>query len=177
MRDLEIRGAGDLLGAEQSGHVAALGFELYVELLNEAVAELTGQRRPVARPIRVDARIDAYVPAAYIGSEALRIDLHRRLALAESDDELRELRASVEDRYGPLPEPVENLFAISDAKLKLARAGADYLVFRGGRATVGPLVLGSGELRELRSRADKAVYTSAWCEVTLSGHEIKAGNP
>src|SRR5205814_2519958 len=93
MRDLEIRGAGELLGAEQSGHVAALGFELYVELLNEAVAELQGGRRVAARPIRVDARIDAFVPAAYIGSEALKIDLHRRLALTESEDELRELRS------------------------------------------------------------------------------------
>ena len=87
--------------------------------------------------------IDAYVPAAYIASEALQIDLHRRLALAETEDELRELQAALEDRYGPLPEPVENLFAIQEAKLKLARLGADYLVFRGGRATVGPLVLGS----------------------------------
>ena len=172
MRDLEIRGAGDLLGAEQSGHVAALGFELYVELLDEAVAELTGQRRPVARPIRVDARIDAYVPAAYIGSEALKIDLHRRLALAESDDELRELRASVEDRYGPIPEPVENLFAIQDAKLKLAAVGADYLVFRGGRVTVGPLVLGSQEIQDVRDRLDTAVYTSAKREVTLKREEF-----
>ena len=62
MRDLEIRGAGDLLGPEQSGHVAALGFELYVEMLDEAVAELTGRRRAAARPVRVDARVDAYVP-------------------------------------------------------------------------------------------------------------------
>src|SRR5207253_1468508 len=90
MRDLEIRGAGDLLGAEQSGHVAALGFELYVELLNEAIAELSGQRRAVGRPVRVDARVDAYVPAAYIASEALKVDLHRRLALTEDEDELRE---------------------------------------------------------------------------------------
>src|SRR5207302_421387 len=81
MRDLEIRGAGNLLGDEQSGHVAALGFELYVELLGEAVAELAGQRRVAARPVRVDVRVDAYVPASYIGSEALKIDLHRRLAL------------------------------------------------------------------------------------------------
>jgi transcription-repair coupling factor (superfamily II helicase) len=172
MRDLEIRGAGDLLGPEQSGHVAALGFELYVEMLQEVVAELSGQRRVAARPVRVDARVDAYVPAAYIASEALKIDLHRRLSLVESDDELHELREATADRYGPLPEPVENLFAIQEAKLKLARLGADYLVFRGGLAAVGPVVLGSGELRELRGRIGTAVYASGKREVTLRGQEL-----
>ena len=150
MRDLEIRGAGDLLGAEQSGHVAALGFELYVEMLDEAVAELigpaarrraAGARRRARRRLRARARTSP--------SEALKIDLHRRLALAEDEDELRELASATEDRYGPMPEPVENLFAIQEAKLKLARLGADYLVFRGGRVTVGPLVLGSAEVRAL----------------------------
>jgi transcription-repair coupling factor (superfamily II helicase) len=115
----------------------------------------------------VDARVDAYVPAGYIEAEALKIDLHRRLALAETDDELRELRAATEDRYGPLPEPVENLFAIQEAKVKLARLGADYLVFKGGRASVGPLDLGSGELRALRRGVSTAVYTSARREVSL----------
>jgi transcription-repair coupling factor (superfamily II helicase) len=174
MRDLEIRGAGDLLGAEQSGHVAALGFELYVEMLHEAVAELQGRRRLAARPVRVDARVDAYVPAGYIAAEALKIDLHRRLALVEDEDELRELQAATEDRYGPIPEPVENLFAIQEAKLKLARLGADYLVFRGGRASVGPVVLGSAELRELRSQVETAVYTTASREVTLRHGEFAA---
>ena len=169
MRDLEIRGAGDLLGAEQSGHVAAVGFELYVELLGEAVAELAGTRRAVARPVRVEAQVDAYVPSDYVPGEAQKIDLHRRLALAESEDELRELHAAAEDRFGPPPEPVENLFSIQEAKLKLARLGADYLVFRGGRAVLGPLVLGSAELRELRRIADTAVYSSANNEVTLRG--------
>ena len=172
MRDLEIRGAGDLLGAEQSGHVAALGFELYVEMLGEAVAELSGQRRAAARPVRVDARVDAYVPASYIASEALKIDLHRRLALVEDEDELRELHAVTEDRYGPVPEPVEALFSIQEAKLKLARAGADYFVFRGGRATAGPLVLGSVELRALRDTLDTAVYSSAKREVSLRAEEF-----
>jgi transcription-repair coupling factor (superfamily II helicase) len=171
MRDLEIRGAGELLGAEQSGHVAAVGFELYVELLNEAVAELQGQKRVAARPVRVDARVDAYVPAAYVDSEALRIDVHRRLALAETEDELRELQAALEDRYGPLPEPVENLFRIQEAKVKIALLGADYLVFQGGKATVGRLVLGSGELRELRDRAKTAVYVSSKQEVSMRGQE------
>jgi transcription-repair coupling factor (superfamily II helicase) len=167
MRDLEIRGAGNLLGDEQSGYVAALGFELYVELLAEAVAELSGERRIAARPVRVDARVDAYVPAEYIASEALKIDLHRRLALTDEEDELRELQAATEDRYGPLPEPVENLFLIQEAKLKLARAGADYFVFRGGKASVGQMVLGSDELRDLRRRVDTAVYTVANREVSL----------
>jgi transcription-repair coupling factor (superfamily II helicase) len=167
MRDLEIRGAGDLLGPEQSGHVAALGFELYVEMLNEAVAELSGQARVVARPVRVDARVDAYVPAAYVAAEALKIDLHRRIALVEDDDELRELVASTEDRYGPLPEPVANLFAIQEAKLKLARLGADYLVFRAGRATVGPLTLGSADVRALREARPTAIYSVDRREVSL----------
>jgi transcription-repair coupling factor (superfamily II helicase) len=166
MRDLEIRGAGDLLGAEQSGHVAAVGFELYVELLGEAVAELAGARRPVARPVRVDAAVDAYIPASYIRAEAAKIDLHRRIALAESEDELLELRAATEDRFGPPPESVEHLFSIQEAKLKLARIGADYLVFRGGKATIGPLVLGSADLRALRSLAGTPVYTSARREVS-----------
>jgi transcription-repair coupling factor (superfamily II helicase) len=172
MRDLEIRGAGELLGAEQHGHVAALGFELYVEMLGEAVAELSGERRMAARPVRIDARIDAFVPPHYIDSEAQKIDLHRRLALTETEDELRELEAATVDRYGPLPEPVENLFAIQEAKVKLARLGADYLVFRGGRSTVGPLVLGSDELSELRDRIDTAVYASARREVALRDDEF-----
>ncbi|HEX5449724.1 MAG TPA: transcription-repair coupling factor [Gaiellaceae bacterium] len=172
MRDLEIRGAGDLLGAEQSGHVAALGFELYVEMLHEAVAELSGRQRITARPIRVDARIDAYVPAGYIAAEALKIDLHRRISLAETEDELHELHVSTEDRYGPVPEPVQSLFAIQEAKLKLARLGADYLVFRGGRATVGPVVLGSAELRELRRLAETAVYSSGNREVASREQEF-----
>ncbi len=167
MRDLEIRGAGDLLGQEQSGHVAALGFELYVEMLNEAVAELSGQARVTARPVRVDARVDAYVPATYVAAEALKIDLHRRIALVEDENELRELHASTEDRYGPVPEPVENLFAIQEAKLKLARLGADYLVFRGGRATVGPLSLGSADVRALREARPTAIYSVEKREVSL----------
>ena len=173
MRDLEIRGAGDLLGAEQSGHVAALGFELYVEMLNEAVAELSGQARATVRPVRVDARVDAFIPAGYVASEALKIDIHRRLALVEHDDELRELRAAIEDRYGPLPEPVENLFSIQEAKLTLVRIGADYLIFRGGRATVGPLALGSDELRSLRAVLDTVVYTQSKQEVTLRADDLK----
>ena len=174
MRDLEIRGAGDLLGAEQSGHVAAIGFELYLELLGEAVAELSGARRAITRPVRVEAQVDAFVPAAYIEAEAQKIDLHRRLALVETEDELRELHAALEDRYGPVPEPVENLFAIQEAKLKLALLGADYLVLRGGKVTVGPLVLGSDDLRARRRTAPTAVYSSGRKEVSQRGDGTSA---
>jgi transcription-repair coupling factor (superfamily II helicase) len=174
MRDLEIRGAGDLLGPEQSGHVAALGFELYVDMLDEAVAELTGRQRTAARPVRVDARVDAYVPASYVSAEALKIDLHRRIALAEDGDELRELHSATEDRYGPLPEPVANLFAIQEAKLKLARLGADYLVFRGGRVTVGPLALGSAEVRTLVGTAPTVIYSTSKREVSLRVESLEA---
>ena len=174
MRDLELRGAGELLGDEQSGHVAAVGFELYVEMLEEAVAELSGRRHATPRPLRVDARIDAYIPAGYVSSEALKIDLHRRLALVEDEDELRELEASCEDRFGPLPEPVANLFAIQQAKLDLAQIEADYLVYRDGRVSVGPLVLGSGELRELRNSVATAVYSSSKRELTLRASTFAA---
>ena len=121
MRDLEIRGAGELLGAEQHGHLAALGFELYVELLGEAVAELAGERRIAPRPVRVDARIDAYVPAEYISAEAQKIDLHRRLALTESEDELARARGR-DDR------PVR----------AAARAGREPVRDPGGEAEAGP---------------------------------------
>jgi len=80
---------------------------------------------------------------------------------------MRELHASVEDRYGPVPEPVENLFAIQEAKLRLARLGADYLVYRGERVTVGPLALGSAEVRSLRDALPTAIYSTSRREVSL----------
>ena len=123
MRDLELRGAGNLLGDEQSGHVAAVGFELYCEMLAEAVEELSGTRLAVSRPVRVDAGVDAYVPPTYVPLEATKIDIHRRIALAGSVDDLRELRVELADRFGPPPEPVENLLLLQEARLKLGRLG------------------------------------------------------
>jgi transcription-repair coupling factor (superfamily II helicase) len=177
MRDLEIRGAGELLGREQSGHVAAVGFELYVDLLNEAVEELAGGKRIVPRPVRIDARVDAYVPPDYVSSEALKIDLHRRLALAASDEELRELHATIEDRYGPPPEPVENLFALQEARLRLAEIGADYAVFRNGKLTVGPVLLGADDVRDIRSTVASAAYVSDRRELSMRSDGFREGLP
>ena len=163
MRDLEIRGAGDLLGAEQSGHVAALGFELYVEMLNEAVAELSGQARPIGRPVRVDVRVDAYVPASLhlVGGAQDRPPQASRPRRA-SGRAPRARRRRPRIASARCPEPVQNLFAIQEAKLKLAAAGVDYLVFRGGKATVGPVSLGGDELRALRGRCrDRRLHVSS----------------
>jgi transcription-repair coupling factor (superfamily II helicase) len=165
MRDLELRGAGNLLGDEQSGHVAAIGFELYCELLAEAVAELQGVRAATVRPVRVDAQVDAHVPAAYVGLEAVKIDLHRRVALARDRAELRELQGELADRFGPLPEPVANLLSIQEARLIAAELGAESVTLRGGRLTVGPLVLGSAEVRELQRALPGALYSVTSREV------------
>jgi transcription-repair coupling factor (superfamily II helicase) len=167
MRDLELRGAGNLLGDEQSGHVAAVGFELYCELLAEAVAELQGAAGPAPRPVRVDAQVDAYVPADYVSLEAVKIDLHRRLALSLTVSELRELRAEVADRFGPLPDPVDNLFAIHESRLLAAELGAEVGALRAGKLTVSPLRLDSAEVRELKQRAPRAIYSVNAREVSV----------
>jgi transcription-repair coupling factor (superfamily II helicase) len=166
MRDLELRGAGSLLGDEQSGHVAAIGFELYCELLADAVSELQGATGPRPRPVRVDAQVDAYVPPDYVSLEAVKIDLHRRLALAGDISEVRELQAEVADRFGPMPPAVENLFGIQEARLLAAELGADVVTFRGGKLTISPIVLGSPEVRELKNRFPRALYTVASREVS-----------
>src|SRR6267142_2625089 len=105
MRDLEIRGAGNLLGDEQSGHVAALGFELYMQMLDEAVraAELGGDgdaAEPLPEPVRLDVNVDAFVPADYIPYEQAKIDVHRRVAGALEVADVERLRAELEDRFG-----------------------------------------------------------------------------
>ncbi len=135
MRDLEIRGAGNLLGDEQSGHVAAVGFELYVSMLDEAVAALAGDSADEApEPVRMDVPVDAYVPSEYVPYEAAKIEVHRRISGAREVAQLIVLREELEDRFGPLPEPLENLVRLQDARIKLGRAGAKSVDFTGGQA-------------------------------------------
>ena len=169
MRDLELRGAGNLLGDEQSGHVAALGFELYMQLLDEALAAAEGSAEGSEEwePVRLDVDVDAYVPADYVGYEQAKIDLHRRVASARDVAAIELLREELEDRFGPPPEPVEHLLAIARARIKLAAAGARTVSVRAGRLTVTPIELDSAGVRELRERLPHAVYESGRSKVSV----------
>jgi transcription-repair coupling factor (superfamily II helicase) len=161
MRDLEIRGAGNLLGGEQSGHVAAVGFELYVSMLDEAVAALAGTSADDApEPVRMDLPVDAYVPGDYVPYEAAKIEVHRRVAGAREVADLILLREELEDRFGPLPEPLENLVKLQDARIKLGRAGARNVSFTAGRLAVAPIELDSTGAKALRAKVPEAVYES-----------------
>ncbi len=113
MRDLEIRGAGNLLGPEQHGHLAAVGFELYTRLLEEAIRRLRGEFVEEAPDPTIDLRVSAYLPDAYIPEEVQRLSVYRRLAALRSVEEATELREELKDRYGPLPEAVHNLVEIA----------------------------------------------------------------
>jgi transcription-repair coupling factor (superfamily II helicase) len=170
MRDLEIRGAGNLLGDEQSGHVAAVGFELYVSLLDEATEALrAGDGDADGRPeaaVRLDVDVDAYVPAEYVPFEAAKIDVHRRIAGAGERGELRALREELRDRFGPLPEPVESLLELQRARIELGRAGARTVEVRGGRLAAAPLELEAAQADALRERLPEIDYE--WRSKTVS---------
>src|SRR5437588_4330994 len=135
MRDLEIRGAGNLLGDEQSGHVAALGFELYMQMLDEAVdaAAEDGDASEDWESVRLDVNVDAYVPADYIPYEQAKVDVHRRIAASREVAELALLREELEDRFGPVPDPLHNLILLQQARIKLGLAGAPAVKVPGGR--------------------------------------------
>ena len=170
MRDLELRGAGDLLGAEQSGHVAAIGFELYVEMLDQAVAELRaageGEER-TQEEVRVDTDVSAFVPSSYVPYEAAKIDVHRRIAAARAPGELRALRDELRDRFGPPPEPVEALLAVQRARIELGCEGARSLSLRGARVLAEPLELDAARVARLRERIPEAIFSSREGTLTL----------
>ncbi len=166
MRDLEIRGAGNLLGDEQSGHVAAIGFELYLQMLNDAIAAKRGDTL-VERDARIEIPVSAYIPSDYVGFEAAKIDLHRRIATAD-ERTLDGLTAELTDRFGPPPPPVQALILVQRLRLKVLRAGAQHLAIRAGKVVVAPLALTSAQLRALRTTASRAVYSSADRTVSIS---------
>jgi len=160
MRDLDIRGAGNLLGDEQSGHVAAVGFELYCQLIDEAVAELQGRDEAAQEPepVRFDIGIDAYLPASYVPFEAAKIDIHRRIAAARRPGELRQIVDEMIDRFGPVPVEVENLVKLQQARIDLGAVGAEQVQFRGGKLTVTGIELDSEGSARVREAVPGAIY-------------------
>ncbi len=164
MRDLEIRGAGNLLGDEQSGHVAAVGFELYMALLDEATEALraaaaAGDGEPPAEAaVRLDVDVDAFVPDTYIAFEAARIDVHRRVAAASRPGELRAIRDELRDRFGPPPQPVESLIELQRVRIELGAAGARTIEERGGRISAAPVELEPEQADGLAERLPGAEY-------------------
>jgi transcription-repair coupling factor (superfamily II helicase) len=160
MRDLEIRGAGNLLGDEQSGHVAALGFELYMQMLDEAVQ--AASERPddeeEREPVRLDVNVDAYVPADYIPYEQAKIEVHRRIAGAREVAELGILREELEDRFGEVPQPVANLLSLQQARIKLGQAGVRAVSFRGDLLAVTPIDLDAARAKRLKEELPGSTY-------------------
>jgi transcription-repair coupling factor (superfamily II helicase) len=168
MRDLELRGAGSLLGDEQSGHVAALGFELYMQMLDEAVREMGEDGADGEfEPVRLDVSVDAYVPADYIPYEQAKVDVHRRIAGARDVGELEELRAELADRFGEPPEPLENLITLQQARIKLGEAGARAVSFRQGRLSVTPIELDSVRAKKIRAEIPGALYESGKSQLSV----------
>jgi transcription-repair coupling factor (superfamily II helicase) len=170
MRDLELRGAGNLLGDEQSGHVAALGFELYMQMLDDAVRAMgqdgeEGEEAP--EPVRLDVNVDAYVPSEYVPYEAAKVDVHRRIAAAVDVADLALLRDELEDRFGPVPDPLANLITLQQARIRFGQAGARAVSFRGGRLAVTPVELDSVGARQLRERLPGALYESGKRQLSL----------
>jgi transcription-repair coupling factor (superfamily II helicase) len=170
MRDLELRGAGNLLGDEQSGHVAALGFELYMQMLDEAVAAAESDEGGAGEewePVRLDVNVDAYVPADYIPYEQAKVDVHRRIAGAREVSDLVALREELEDRFGDVPDPLRNLIALQQARIKLGQAGATAVTVRGDRLAVTPIELDSIRAKKIRAEIPEALYESGKSQLSV----------
>jgi transcription-repair coupling factor (superfamily II helicase) len=138
MRDLEIRGAGNLLGAAQSGFIGAVGFETYVQLLAEAIAERKGSAHlDDKREAVIDVKLDAFVPADYIPQVSQKIAVYQQLAAARTVADIDDLVAGVRDRFGALPEPLENLVEITRLRVVALRKNVTRVVIGEGRLTLG----------------------------------------
>ncbi|MFI5101607.1 MAG: TRCF domain-containing protein, partial [Actinomycetes bacterium] len=142
LKDLEIRGAGNLLGGEQSGHIHSVGFDLYVRLVGEAVEEFkTGSPVETTPDIRVELPVDAHLPHAYVPAERLRLEAYRRIAEATDDAAVQAVREELADRYGPLPTPVENLLAVATFRAHARKAGITEVTLQGNSVRFAPVQL------------------------------------
>jgi transcription-repair coupling factor (superfamily II helicase) len=141
MKDLEIRGAGNLLGGEQSGHIAEVGFDLYLRLVGEAVAEFRGEETEPEPEMRIELPVEAHLPSDYVESERLRLEMYKRIAAVGSAADIAAVRDELTDRYGPLPAPTEALLAVANFRLQARRRGVHEVVLAGNMVRFAPAVL------------------------------------
>jgi transcription-repair coupling factor (superfamily II helicase) len=154
LKDLEIRGAGNLLGGEQSGHIAEVGFDLYMRMVGEAVEEYKTGFVPQSeddkkfKECKVELPVTAHIPTEYLSSERLRLDIYRRMADAQNTDDLAAIREELLDRFGQLPEPAENLMAVAALRTMAKSFGLTEVVLQGKFLRLSPLNLpDSGVMR------------------------------
>ncbi len=160
MKDLEIRGAGNLLGGEQSGHIASVGFDLYMRLVGEAVGDFKrgGSAEQEQLPdTKVDLPVDAHLPHDYIPGERLRLEAYRRLAGAYDDAAIAAVRDELVDRYGPLPDPVERLLAVAAFRVVARRYGLTEVAVQGNQIRFAPLQLRESQVMRLQRLFPRSV--------------------
>ena len=141
MKDLEIRGAGNLLGGEQSGHIAGVGFDLYIRLVGEAVADFRGESQQEYLEVKIDLPFDAHLPHDYLPTERLRLEAYRKIAEVNSQEALEAVRAELVDRYGPMPEVVANLLEVARLQVLARRANLREVSAQGTSIRFAPVNL------------------------------------
>jgi transcription-repair coupling factor (superfamily II helicase) len=141
MKDLEIRGAGNLLGGEQSGHIEGVGFDLYIRMVGEAVASFRGEEPEEQPDVTIELPVDAHIPHDYIAHERLRLEAYRKIAAALDEATLREIRAELTDRYGAVPAAVDNLFEVAEFRLHVRAAGIADVTAQGKFVRFAPVEL------------------------------------
>lgn len=141
LKDLEIRGAGNLLGGEQSGHIAGVGFDLYVRMVSEAVAGFRDDTEPERPEVRIELPVNAHIPHEYIAHERLRLEAYSKIAAAKGDDDLAAVRSELTDRYGEIPEPVERLFDVARTRASATELGLHEILAQGKYLRIGPVEL------------------------------------
>ncbi|HLT09592.1 MAG TPA: TRCF domain-containing protein, partial [Micromonosporaceae bacterium] len=167
MKDLEIRGAGNLLGGEQSGHIEGVGFDLYVRMVGEAVQQFKGEPAEEVLDVKVDLPIDAHLPHEYVGSERLRLEMYRKIADAKSAERLEEVHTELRDRYGPPPEPVENLFAVARFRLLARSLGLTEVSLQGRHIRFAPMPLPDSKQLRLKRHYPDAVYKATVEQISV----------
>ncbi|WP_433080648.1 transcription-repair coupling factor [Dactylosporangium sp. CA-052675] len=168
MKDLEIRGAGNLLGGEQSGHIEGVGFDLYVRMVGEAVQQFKGERPEEEEPdVKIDLPVDAHLPLEYIAAERLRLEIYRKIAGAKDDAALDEIVAEMKDRYGEPPLPVANLLAVARFRFLARSYGLTDVSLQGKHVRFGPLALPDSKQMRLKRLYPEAVYKAAADTVSL----------